>query len=203
MPSRPTVEQDGLRFRVTPLGWTRRLRNPFYVDSIHPSFRVHITRVPGSIDPWKGDLTFTVGDSRMGPGEGRKIGTVKIGNIDIDQVGDSDYVDLNGVAVPQPGPISLNVVFSDGTSRFIYSYSVYSMNVVVASIIGIVLLFAANIIGGIVAVRFEPEPNVSITNEIVIGTPSAPAASDEPTLTPTPSPGSTSGTATPEPQSTP
>lgn len=58
MAGRQTVTHCGLRFRVSPDFWLRRvLRFPFYFESANPSFRVDIKRVsePGPDEYWELD----------------------------------------------------------------------------------------------------------------------------------------------------
>ena len=64
MAGRQTVTHCGLRFRVSPDFWLRRLfRFPFYFESTNPSFRVDVRRVsePPVDDYWPYDLvTFQI-----------------------------------------------------------------------------------------------------------------------------------------------
>src|SRR4030066_387463 len=64
MPGRQPGELGGLRLRVSPNYWLRRVtRWPFYFESHNPSFRVHVERfsAPPDGESWHNDeITFEI-----------------------------------------------------------------------------------------------------------------------------------------------
>lgn len=99
MPSRPTVTRQGLKFRATPIRRTTHW-NPFYIESIHPTFRVKIKRVCEDVSVReKNGITFTIGLPTMAPGTGRELKTVQLNTLHLDAVGDTATVELPNVDV--------------------------------------------------------------------------------------------------------
>jgi len=124
MPGRQPVTVAGLRFKVGPDFWLRRLTwFPFYFESNNPSFRVDIERVadPGPYEQFPGGIArfeIVFADN-----------TLTARRVDIPQleIGQSHRAILENVYTSYPGQTTIRLPFEVGPDRrweTMYSYHV-------------------------------------------------------------------------------
>ena len=154
LPASQTGEFRGLEFRVDPAFWLRRLLHfPFFFESTHPSFHLHLTRktipLPESQGVWVGnkiEINIRLANGQMA---NREFDLPDL------QVGESTTLMLEGVYSPWPGQtmIILPVIKPDsgrGHEQILYSYHVRSEEQLWAWGIGPVFGVAVVILGAAV-----------------------------------------------------
>ena len=193
MPGGQGWTRRGLRFSVRPVGAYRRwLRFPFFFEQTNYSFAVRIERTgeEDPADPWPDELIrFVV---RFENGEFLELPQPQPPV----NVGDVTTIRLGPIYVSNPGQTTIAIAEHLPDYRGLYSYRVRTEESLwVSGAVGLfamLSLFAAIFVP--ICVAHLDEPPI-VNNEIIIPI-------SEPTtveFTPTPSPGSTPGTATPQP----
>ncbi|GAF82376.1 unnamed protein product, partial [marine sediment metagenome] len=124
MAGRQTVTYCGLRFRISPDFWLRRLfRFPFYFESTNPSFRVEVKRLsdPPPDEEWLyGAIVFQIvfADGTM---------TSKPYPVPNLKIGESTRFLLKEIYTSYPGQTMLRLPIDIGPTRkweTLYSYQV-------------------------------------------------------------------------------
>lgn len=174
MPARRVVQVNGLRFKVSPGYWLRRwTRFPFFFESHNASFRIDITRVAESQEPWP-SIPFEVEFA-----DGRSIRAVSL-PLPALEINQHVRVDTEQIYIPFPGQTHLRIP-SAGLQFRLYSYHVRreeALWIAVLSPLLLILIGAITLGGSVLGAYIERGGQPTINNIITLPTAVTPSTLD-------------------------